>query len=310
MDDFTFVPLSFCLVAEENLKLPSFKGATLRGRLGYMLKRLTCSVPKGSCRECVLNSRCVYGRVFEPNPSLPSKRYASVPRPFALFASPDDFRGKSLIFNLTLIGDAAQDLPYFVYAFDILGKEGLGGSKSKFDLEWVKLVRPGREDLSVYNSQTEALSLNCPPVTWADCMEGINSSSAHKATLLFHSPLRIKEKGDLMVDFSFPTFISRLKERIELLSHLYCGAPFPQEDEETDPLATKVVVEKSSLRWQELERYSSRQKTKMKLGGLIGMVTFKGDLTPFMPYLVLGQHIHVGQGTTFGLGKYEILEWE
>ena len=113
-----------------------------------------------------------------------------------------------------------------------------------------------------------------------------------------------------MVDLSFPVFISRLKERIDLLFHLYCGGPLPREDEEVNPLAKEVETEKSSLRWQDLERYSSRQKAKMKLGGLIGMIPFKGELAPFMPYLILGQHVHAGQGTTFGLGKYEILEWE
>jgi len=45
----------------------------------------------------------------------------------------------------------------------------------------------------------------------------------------------------------------------------------------------------------------------MKLGGIIGNVTYAGDLTPFLPFIVLGKYIHVGKGATFGLGKYEII---
>ena len=46
----------------------------------------------------------------------------------------------------------------------------------------------------------------------------------------------------------------------------------------------------------------------MKLGGLRGEITFEGDLSPFMPLLRLGEKVHVGQGTGFGLGGYEIIE--
>ncbi|MDI7261613.1 MAG: CRISPR system precrRNA processing endoribonuclease RAMP protein Cas6, partial [Thermodesulfobacteriota bacterium] len=34
---------------------------------------------------------------------------------------------------------------------------------------------------------------------------------------------------------------------------------------------------------------------------------FEGDFEPFMPFLLLGEFIHVGKGTSFGLGKYEIM---
>jgi len=44
----------------------------------------------------------------------------------------------------------------------------------------------------------------------------------------------------------------------------------------------------------------------MELGGLIGEVGFEGNLTPFLPYLLLGDKIHAGKNTSFGLGKYSI----
>jgi hypothetical protein len=42
----------------------------------------------------------------------------------------------------------------------------------------------------------------------------------------------------------------------------------------------------------------------MTLGGLVGEWTLKGDLSPFIPYLFLGQWLHVGKNAVFGLGKY------
>ena len=72
--------------------------------------------------------------------------------------------------------------------------------------------------------------------------------------------------------------------------------------------AQDVIVKERDTRWYDWERYSARQETRMKMGGILGRVTFSGDLTEFMPYLLLGGHLHVGKGTSFGLGKYEILD--
>ena len=47
----------------------------------------------------------------------------------------------------------------------------------------------------------------------------------------------------------------------------------------------------------------------MKMGGFIGSITFEGDFEKFMPFLLLGEFIHVGKGTSFGLGKYKI-KWQ
>jgi len=60
------------------------------------------------------------------------------------------------------------------------------------------------------------------------------------------------------------------------------------------------------LRWYDWERYSSRQETRMRLGGLVGEVEFEGELAEFLPYLFLGELIHLGKGTSFGLGRYGV----
>ena len=58
--------------------------------------------------------------------------------------------------------------------------------------------------------------------------------------------------------------------------------------------------------WDDWSRYSRRQEARMSLGGFKGKVTFEGELDEFMPFLLLGEYIHVGKNTAFGLGKYVI----
>ena len=42
------------------------------------------------------------------------------------------------------------------------------------------------------------------------------------------------------------------------------------------------------------------------MGGVVGEMTLEGDLRPFSALLRTAEIVHVGKGTTFGLGKIEV----
>lgn len=48
----------------------------------------------------------------------------------------------------------------------------------------------------------------------------------------------------------------------------------------------------------------------MKFGGLLGSITYFGNVGIFLPYLALGQWVHVGGKSTFGLGAYRMVAGE
>ncbi|MFL6260778.1 MAG: CRISPR system precrRNA processing endoribonuclease RAMP protein Cas6 [Thermoanaerobaculia bacterium] len=62
----------------------------------------------------------------------------------------------------------------------------------------------------------------------------------------------------------------------------------------------------ATLRRVTWERWSQRQNTAMKLGGLVGTLTLEGDLAPFAPLLRAAEILHAGKGAVFGLGKIEV----
>ncbi|RKY70285.1 MAG: hypothetical protein DRQ24_09550, partial [Candidatus Latescibacterota bacterium] len=68
-----------------------------------------------------------------------------------------------------------------------------------------------------------------------------------------------------------------------------------------------VQVKASDLRWFDWTRYSSRQNRRMKLGGVLGEICFEGEWQSFLPFILLGEVVHVGKGTSFGLGQYAVV---
>ena len=65
----------------------------------------------------------------------------------------------------------------------------------------------------------------------------------------------------------------------------------------------KVKVVDLKIHWVENTRFSYRQERDISMGGVSGSIEFTGDIDPFMPFLEIGEYLHVGKGTAFGLGK-------
>ena len=70
--------------------------------------------------------------------------------------------------------------------------------------------------------------------------------------------------------------------------------------------ADAVQIDASALRGFTVQRYSSRQQRNTPLDGLLGVLRLHGNLSAFEPLLHLGQWLHVGKETVFGLGRYTL----
>lgn len=140
------------------------------------------------------------------------------------------------------------------------------------------------------------------PVRWPEI---IGSLPPPRVRLSFLTPTRIKYENSLTKDLEFHVLFRNLLRRISLLSYFHC-------DYKLDDRGFKDLIEQArdvrtinqKLHWHDWERYSNRQETRMKMGGVMGEITYEGDLTPFWPYIRLGEYVHVGKGSSFGLGKY------
>ena len=122
------------------------------------------------------------------------------------------------------------------------------------------------------------------------------------------TPTRLVYDSHLTIDLEFHMLILQLLRRLSLLSYFHNGGdPSEIDFREIIKRAEGVRVVNKDLRWHDWSRYSARQDTRMKMGGFVGEISFEGDIGPFMPLIRAGEVLHVGKGTSFGLGKYTVL---
>lgn len=317
---------AFRIEAIEEIHLPYYKGSTFRGGFGNMFRKIVCALRRQDCIDCMLKSRCIYAYVFE-TPSnegaeiMNMHKYEKIPHPFVIEPPGTDSKlkaqdskiispGSRIDFNLILIGRATDYLPYFIYTFDELGKNGIGRGRGKYRLTEVSTYNDNSTEarFSVYHESDR--TIRHTGVSGIDIPDEFRASdSLSQLTLHLITPLRIKYNRDLVVNLEFHILIRNLVRRLGLLYYFHCGNQKPSWDfRAIIKHAEDIRIKTSGLRWLDWERYSSRQDTRMKLGGLVGEITYEGNIEPFLPVIKAGEILHAGKGTSFGLGRYRIIE--
>lgn len=307
---FTFARFSFTIRAKTCIRLPVYKGGTLRGAFGYALKRIVCVHKRAVCDDCILEKQCVYGYIFDTSPPDDSEilsDHSDVPRPFIIEPPLDRntyYRpGDEITFGLVLIGKAIELLPYFILAFEKLGEAGIGRGRGKFSLQKVE-----SNDRVIYPGNSETL-LQEPGILNVSDLPTDPNMNGKRITLRFLTPLRMKYQGRLTNSPEFHILIRNLLRRISSLAYLHCGITADMDPSSIIASVSDIAIESMDIHWYDWRRYSSRQEAQMTLGGLIGRVTYIGEMKPFLPLLRIGEYIHIGKNTSFGLGKYVIL-WD
>ena len=312
---------------ESEAKLPFYKGSTFRGVFGHALKRVVCALKLRECADCMLRESCLYSLVFEndrthtnavSNMSLRGAERRSNPQeneeaerrgtplpphPFVIEPPLDAERrfrsGERFECSLILFGEANEKLPYFVYAFEQMGNIGIGGrvngDRGKFTLEEVKaggrVVYSEGERKLIKTNGLETLSLSVPE-SWAGAL---------RVTL--ETPLRLKFENRLTAELPFHVLVRAVLRRVSSLFRAFGNGEPDLDYKGLVRKAETVRVVHSSLRWFDWERYSNRQNTRMFMGGIIGSITYEGDLEKYLPLLELASKVHIGKQTTFGMGK-------
>ena len=292
----------FSLEFNRKIFFESFPPFIFRSVLGMELKKLTCILKKNKCENCDLRFQCAYSKIFESplkenSEVLKGRNYAS--HPFVL--STDISAGRKtdkLQLSVTLIGNSIGNIPYIYYALKSAGKKGIFKNRIPFEISDVT-----NDSNSILTSDNN-LSIDSHKNVWK-LNKNIKTKLRKHILINFRSPFRIKIGGRYRSDFSYTDFLNNLFRRVKIISGLYGNNSI-----EIEELPEGVEKEwNTSFSWKDLPRYSARQKSVMKLGGVIGTAEISGKFSPFeLSLLDFAEIFHAGKNPSFGLGQIKIFE--
>lgn len=291
---------------ETPLHLPVYAGSTLRGAFGGALRASSCMTKQKTCDGCPLLATCPYAIVFETRPPAEGhalQKFSQVPHPYVIeppqWGERDYMPGEPLAFHIVLAGRALDQLALIVWAFVRAFQRGIGRGDGTARL--ARVVHVGTVDTPILEGPDGSLHEHDTAVPPAPTFDG------DRLTLHLEPPLRLQRNGRPIDgrDLTARDLLVALIRRTALIHEFHGPGPLALDFSGLAARAEGIGSEKS-LTWRDWTRYSSRQDKKMALGGVVGTWTLTGDLAPFLPFLHLGQWLHVGKEATFGLGEYRL----
>ena len=298
----------FSCVVQEGGQLPPFKGSAFRGAFGHSLKKVVCAVRHKECRDCLLNRRCLYARVFESSPPIEAdvpRRLASLPHPYVIeppLTPQTDFSPGDLFdFGLILFGEFNDYLPYFIYAFEEMCKSGLGGRRQPVILNLDRVTAKGTD---IYSGAKRELL----PGDFTDniFLKAAPERPVGELKVFLRTPVRLKFDNRLSDDIPFHILIRAALRRVSSLFETYSDGEPLLDYKGLVKAAEGVRTAEKELKWVDIKRYSNRQEQEMLIGGVAGKILYQGDIGPFLPVLELAALLHIGKQTSFGLGKMDL----
>ena len=290
--------------------LPPFLGTTLRGAFGFVLKRLVCQVAHGQCSRCLLRSVCPYSTIFEgmgPPERRIMRKYPRVPQPFVLVVpGPAEGRDASdehrLRWGVRLFGGAMTYWPYVVHTFETAGEEGVGRNGVRYRIERVTDAVAG-EPLATSAGETGA-----EPVAATLPGDPGEEMPTDPCTLRwrFETPLRIRHGRRLNPSDLDPlALVLAGRRRYDAMEHFYGEGDGVSEEAWLD--AERFETVSSDIRPWGFDRYSRRQRRRMRLDGLLGEITIRGPWHEAGAWLMAADRLHLGKAASFGFGR---VSWE
>ena len=329
MDHFTAHRLRVECQVVTPLQLNEHTGSAIRGAFFHALRNGFCAFARDRdmlCSRCALVATCPVAFLVSTLDDQ-SERGADVPRPYTVQPPLDGKThyapGDTLTFGLTMFARALNLFPYVVLAAQRhMERDGIGKPvkanfyrRGQFRVVHVwaenpltgerrEVLRQGETmvqvpDVPITNEQISAQSASTRNIKY-------QISNFKRVALELLTPMRLVDDGQLVRRMAFRPFIQRLHGRLKQLSAENSDTPLTFDLRTVMAQAEAVRVVQDETRWVELESYSTRLNRATHIGGLIGQVTFEGDLEPFWDELLWGQFVNVGKDAVKGNGWYQI----
>lgn len=186
--------------------------------------------------------------------------------------------------SLTLFGSAIQEVKRFLTALELLLRE-IGASGIAVYAEC-----PGGERTPVAGEGPLPILSPLDPA-------GSGPLPPDRVTVSFLTPLKLVHDGRLVKELTFSHLARALMRRVSSLAYAYEGAAPELDYRWLSQHSETVRTVSSDCR---LVSWDGRP------AGLMGSLSFRGDLEPFHLLLQSGVATQVGKGASFGFGAYRL----
>ena len=275
--------IKFSVNAKLSNTPPPFIGSMIRGAMGGSLKEIVCINPTLDCKDCFAKENCLFYEFYEEK-----NRFLNYRLDFNL-------NQKTLKFDYYLFNEATSKYPYILSAIEkLFTKKGLGVKR-----ETTNNFKIYNEDKLIYNGNNFS-NIKIEPTIYSSHSELVSESKTPTIIKLkLITPLRLKKNGRFLKP-------DTLDVKDILISIIGKKAFYENQEKKRIEHFPQIVMK--DLKFLDLTRYSNRQKTKMKVGGIVGEMVIN-NLTP-QTYNLLkyGEITGVGKLNSFGLGKIEVEE--
>lgn len=293
---------------------------SLRGRLGFNLKRMCCpylNFRRRDCDDCELTASCLYLKLFAPTAETPKisadsqlKTRPTSVRPYVIALEGADGRyelepDQTGCVDITLFGPGIRYASLFL--------EAAVSALSFFPVTVVGIacMRPPGAEMRMAENQ-----IAWPLHAWVGA-DDVYADQKIKATVTsdedillvdFITPVRLFSRSrQAREKVSLSLMLKVLVRRLRDLKRRYDNdSRMGRTGENFFQTAQAVRVADDRLWYGRRKRFSYRQRQEIFLNGLRGNIYFQGPFHPFLPLLCVGEIIGVGKGISCGNGKIRV----
>ena len=306
-----YIKLHFTLVIMEDGRLPKSKTSALRGGMGHALLTTNC-IRDEKCEVCDFSEDCLVQRMMYPKMEIRPEFMKTKDSEGFVFECEDTREyfeaGDELDFTLILIGRTIVYFNQYLQAFNYLGMLGLGVEHVRFQIAKVTntLGETLVEGTSVYKERLTVMHVS-DYVRYRFSSGDIKRMlDADRCRMVFQSPLSLKFQGKMQEDFRPDALFAAIERRVYILN---CYEGLSEEGENIERPAEEhlPMVEKEKVWPVKMKRYSGTQNSKVTFSGIRGWCDLKGLDESMMQLLLAGELLHIGKNTSFGFGKYTLV---
>lgn len=202
--------------------------------------------------------------------------------------------------TLVLVGKALNHTAVFISAFrSLLARGHKAGLFAEAAVSMVETLDFHSNPIAIARGEAapdmgSLVTLDAQGVVDSRCR------STDSVGVSFITPLKLAKTGRIMCSFDAGQFVRSLMRRVSALTYYYCDYEMRDNFREYAHAANRIELLEDNF------FYNDSVSRSQALSGVMGDGVLNGDFNDLMPFLALGEYLHLGKGASYGMGQYRL----